>query len=88
MRVQLSLDFANLLGLRNVGATVLKLMYYIELPQTSVNMTNGANVAYVLTTYHDPANITAMTAKQVLNDIINPCLQHGPITLSGANFNL
>jgi hypothetical protein len=88
VRVQLSLDFANLLGLRHVGATVLKLMYYIKLPQTSVNMTNGTNVAYVLTTFHGPANITAMTAMQVLNNIINPCLQRGPITLSGANFNL
>jgi hypothetical protein len=88
VRVQLSLNFDNLLSPRHVGATVLKLMYYIELPQTLVNMTNGANVAYVLTTYHGPVNITAMTTKQVLNDIINPCLQRGPITLSGANFNL
>jgi hypothetical protein len=51
-------------------------------------MTNGAGAAYVLTTYHGPANITAMTAEQVTNEIINPCLQRGPISLSGADFNL
>jgi hypothetical protein len=88
VRVQLSLNFANLLGPRHVGATVFKLMYYIGLPQTLVNMTNGTNVAYVLTTYHGPANINAMTTKQVLNNIINPCLQRGPITLSSTDFIL
>ena len=88
MRIQLSLDFAALLGPRHIGATVLRSMYYIELPQTLANMTNGAGAAYVLTTYHGLANITAMTAKQVTNKIINPCLQHGPISLSGADFNL
>jgi hypothetical protein len=86
--VQLSLDFAGLLGPQHVGASVIKSMYHIELPQTSVNMTNGAEAAYVLTSYHGPANITLMTAEQVLVDIINPCLQRGPISLSHANFNL
>jgi hypothetical protein len=88
VRVQLSLNFATLLVPRHVGTTVLRSMYYIELPQTSANMTNSAGAAYVLTTYHGPANITAMTAKQVTNKIINPCLQRGPISLSGADFNL
>jgi hypothetical protein len=63
-------------------------MCYLELPQQSVNMTNGAGAVYVLTTYHGPANITAMTAQEVNDDIICPCLQRGPITLSGADFNL
>jgi hypothetical protein len=86
--VQLSLNFAGLLGPQHIGASVIKSMYYIELPQTSVNMTNGAGAAYVLTTYHGPADITLMTAKQFLVNIINPCLQRGPISLSHANFNL
>jgi hypothetical protein len=86
--VQVSLDFAHLLGAGHVGATVLKLMYYLELPQQSVNMTNGAGAAYVLTTYHGHVNITTMTAQEVNDDIICPCLQCGPITLSGADFNL
>jgi hypothetical protein len=41
-----------------------------------------------LTTYHGPADITSMIAEQVLVDIINPCLQRGPISLSRADFNL
>jgi hypothetical protein len=88
VRVQLSLNFAGLLGPQHIGASVIKSKYYIELPQTLVNMTNGAGAAYVLMTYHGPADITLMTAKQVLVDIINPCLQRGPISLSRANFNL
>ncbi len=88
VRVQLSLKFAGLLGPQHVGASVIKSMYYIELPQTLVNMTNGAGAAYVLTSYHGPADITLMTTKQVLINIINPCLQRGPISLSCANFNL
>jgi hypothetical protein len=88
VRVQLSLNFAGLLGPQHIGASVIKSMYYIELPQTLVNMTNGAGAAYVLTTYHGPADITSMTAEQILVDIINPCLQRGPISLSRANFNL
>jgi hypothetical protein len=88
IRVQLSLDFAGLLGPQHVGASVIKLMYYIKLPQTLVNMTNGVGAAYVLTSYHGPADITLMTAEQVLVNIINPCLQRGPISLSRADFNL
>jgi hypothetical protein len=82
--VQLSLNFAGLLGQQQVGASIIKLMYYIKLPQTLVNMTNGGGAAYVLTSYHGPADITSMTAEQVLVDIINPCLQRGPISLSRA----
>jgi hypothetical protein len=88
VHVQVSLDFAHLLGAGHVSATILKLMYYLELPQQSVNMTNSAGAAYVLSTYHGPANITAMTAQENKNDIIHPCHQCGPITLSGADFNL
>ncbi len=74
VRVQLSLNFARLLGPQHIGASIIKSMYYIELPQTSVNMTNGAGAAYVLTSYHGPADITLMTAEQVLVNIINPRL--------------
>jgi hypothetical protein len=86
--IQVSLDFAHFLGAGHVGATVLKSMYYLKLPQQSANMTNGAGAAYVLMTYHGPANITMMTAQEVNDDIICLCLQRGPITLSGADFNL
>ncbi len=63
-------------------------MYYLKLPQQSVNMANGLGAVYVLTMFHGPANINTMTAHKVLEEIIHPCLQRSPITLSGADFNL
>jgi hypothetical protein len=63
VRVQLSFDFAGMLGPQHIGVSVIKSMYYIKLPQTLVNMTNGAGAAYVLTTYHGPADITSMTTE-------------------------
>jgi hypothetical protein len=63
-------------------------MYYIELPITSAPMVNGHGVAYNLSTYHGPANLRTMTAAKVLSQIIDPCLQQGPITLENADFNL
>jgi hypothetical protein len=88
VHVQVSLDFVHLLSAGHIGAIVLKSMYYLELPQQFVNMNNSAGATYVLTTYHGPANISAMTAQEFNDDIIHPCLQRTPITLSGADFNL
>jgi hypothetical protein len=88
IRVQVSLDFAPLLSTGHAGATVLKSMYYLKLPQQLVNMANGLGAAYVLMKFHGPTNITTMTACKVLEEIIHPCLQRGPITLSGTDFNL
>jgi hypothetical protein len=51
-------------------------------------MMNGVGVAYVLSTYHGPANIATMSAHEVSETIIGPGLQRGPIALSGADFNL
>jgi hypothetical protein len=45
VRFQVSLDFAHLLGTGHIGPTVLKSMYYLELPQQLANMTNGAGTA-------------------------------------------
>ncbi len=86
--IQVSLDVVPLLGARHAGATVLKSMYYLELPQQLVNMANGLGAVYILTTFHGPANITMMTAHKVLEEIIHPCLQRSPITLSGSDFNI
>ncbi len=63
-------------------------MYYIELPETSAQVVNGHGVAYNLSTYHGPADLRTMTAAEVLAQIIDPCLQQGPITLKNVDFNL
>jgi hypothetical protein len=88
LHVQVSLDFAHLLGAGHVGPTVLKLMYYLKSPQQLANMMNGVGAAYVLSTYHGSTNIAKMSARDVSDNIIGPCLQRGPIPLSGADFNL
>jgi hypothetical protein len=48
----------------------------------------GNSIAYNLSTYHGPADIRTMTAAEVLTEIVDPCLQMGPITLENADFNL
>jgi len=51
-------------------------------------MINGHGVAYYLSTYHGIADLRTMTAANVLAQIVDPCLQMGPITLENADFNL
>jgi hypothetical protein len=43
-------DFLGLISIPNYVPTTLGVGFYMELPQTSVAMTNGNNVAYNLTT--------------------------------------
>jgi len=90
VRVQITLEYATLFAAGHTGPTSIKSMYYIELPITSAPMTNGpgAGVAYNLSTYHGPADLRTMTAAKVLDQILNPCLQMGPITIENAKFNL
>jgi hypothetical protein len=47
----LNLDFASLVTLDPPGVTVLRIEYYIELPQSSRDMTNAKSQAYRLTTF-------------------------------------
>jgi hypothetical protein len=48
--VSCSINFAPLFTIRNPGNTVLRVEFYLELPKTTVAMTNGAGIAYNLTT--------------------------------------
>jgi hypothetical protein len=88
VRVQITLEYAALFTAGHTSPTSIKSMYYIKLSITTIPMTNGAGGAYNLTTYHGPGNLRTMTAAKVLTQIIDPCLQQGPITLENANFNL
>ena len=51
VRVQLSVNFVNLVTIANPGPTTLRIKYFIELPQTTHQMTNRAGNAYTLTTF-------------------------------------
>ena len=88
VRVSCSIDFAPLFTLRNPGNTILRVGFYLELPQTTVAMTNGAGVAYNLTTWHGAADLSTLTRDKVRALILEPSMQTGPIALSPANFNL
>jgi hypothetical protein len=88
VRVQITLDYATLFAAGHTGPTSIKSMYYIELLNTIAPMINGSGIIYNLSTYHGPADICTITATKVLTEIVDLCLQMGPITLENANFNL
>ena len=45
VRVQLSVNFVDLVTVGNLGSTTLRIKYFIVLPQTTHQMTNGAGNA-------------------------------------------
>ena len=88
VRVTSNVDFSSLVRLPNYGPAVLRVGFYIELPQTTVGMTNGNGVAYQLTTWHGAADLSMLNGNDVRTLILAPCLQDGPILLRPADFNL
>jgi len=88
VRVQLMLDYASLINVEPPGATVLRTEYYIELPQTSVPMTDGAGNAYNLLTFHGPEDLRTMSPTEVQALILDVTFQDGPVDLQPSKFNL
>ena len=88
VRVQLNLDFASLITLDPPGVTVLRVEFYIELPQSSRYMINGAGGAYCLTTFLGLGDICLIPAAEFSRDILTVTLQDGPIDLLRPDFNL
>jgi hypothetical protein len=88
VRVQLNLDFASLVTLDPPGVTVLHVEFYIKLPQSSRDMTNGNGGAYHLTTFLGPDDICLIPAAEFSRDILTVTLQDGPIDLLCPDFNL
>jgi hypothetical protein len=87
--VQCVIDFAPLItALPYPTGTVLCRVYYIELPQGTRAMTNGNGEAYTLASYLGPANLRTLTPPEVKVQILDICLQDGPILLQASNFNL
>ncbi len=87
VRVMCTINFQVLITIPNPGLMMLHVGFYIELPQTTVAMVIGNNVAYNLTTWHSVADLSQLTCHHVRATIIRPILQDGPILLSPANFN-
>ena len=88
VRVQCTLDFAALVTLDPPGNTTLRVSYYIELPQSTVPMINGAAAAYNLTTFHGAADLRTLLPADVQAQVLDLVLQDGPVMLTGADFNL
>jgi len=86
VRVSLALDFSDLSIIDPPPACVLRGTYYIELPQGTVQMTNGAGNAYNLTTYIGPADLTTLSSEDVKRDILDETHQDGPFDLLEPSF--
>jgi hypothetical protein len=88
VRVQLDLDFSSLVSQGVQGVTVLRVEYYIELPQGSRDLQNGNNQGYRLTTFLGADDIRTIAAADFARDILGTTLQDGPINLLCPDFNL
>jgi hypothetical protein len=86
VRVQSTVNFINLNVLNDPGPTILRMEYFIELPQTTVQMTNGAGAAYNLTTFHGTSDLRMLCSQEVRAQILNHTLQDGPVELQAASF--
>ena len=86
VRVSCTIDFARLISVP--GPTVLRVGFYIELPQTTRVMVNGIGANYNLTSWLGADDLRSLTREEVRLQILEPCLRDGPITLGVADFNL
>ena len=84
--VQLSVNFVNLVTAVNPGPTTLHIEYFIELPQTTRQMTNGDGNTYNLTTFHGTLELCTLDAQGVQREITDFTLQDGPVELQAASF--
>jgi hypothetical protein len=88
VRVQLSVNFIDLVTINNPGPTTLRIKYYIKLPQSTHQMTNGHGNAYSLTTFHGTANLRTPTQQQIQAKILNHTFQNSPVELLPASFGV
>ncbi len=89
VRIQCTLDFVGLTTVNPYPvAMIFQASYYIELPQTSRAMTNGAGAAYTLVSLLGVNGIRTLTPETVKADILIPVPQDGPIMLAASDFNL
>jgi len=86
VRVQLSVNFVNLVKAVNPGPTTLCIEYFIELPQTTRQMTNGVGNTYNLTTFHGMLELRTLDAQGVQHEITDVTLKDGPFELQAASF--
>ncbi len=87
--IQLTLDFSPLVNATpTAGPTILRAEYYIELPQTSRQLTNGTGSAYTLLTFHGVSDLRTLSPADIQAQLLKVTFQDGPINLQPACFNL
>ena len=64
----------------------MRIEYFIELSQTSHQMTNGARNTYSITTFMETTNHRTLDSNQIQAKILKYTLQDGPIKLQAASF--
>jgi hypothetical protein len=88
VQVQLNLDFASLVPLGVQELTILRVEFYIKLPQSMRNMTNGNNQPYCLASWLGDADLCAMSTANLIRNVLSHTFQDGPINLLCPKFIL
>jgi hypothetical protein len=70
VRLQLNLYFSSLVMAGIQGVTILRVEYYMELPQGSHDLQNDRGVAYRLTTFLGPDNLCTIFPLDFARDIL------------------
>ncbi len=86
VHVQLSVNFIDLVIVTDPGPTTLRIKYYIELLQSTRQMTNDRGSAYTLTSFLGTADLRMLTPQQIQAKILDHTLQDGPVKLQPASF--
>ncbi len=86
VHVSCTINFARLITIP--GPTVLRVGFYIKLPQTTRVMVNGLGANYNLTSWLSADDLSVLTRNEGRAQILEPCLCDGLITLAAADFNL
>ena len=59
-------------------------MYYLNIPQTSINVANNANVTRSLVTFHGAADLPTLLVNKIQTGIIEEGPYDGPTDISAA----
>ena len=87
VRVQCTLDFGRLATAHPYPVTpILRVSYYIELPQGSRVMADGRGTAYTLVSFLSVNDLRSLNPNDVKTDILTPVLQNSPVSLTGLRF--
>ncbi len=70
VRVQLALKYADLNLIDPAPNTTLRGEYYIQLPQNSIDLINGAGNPYRLTTFTGAEDLRTLTVEAIKPDIL------------------